>query len=94
MEDPVRVTTDDWPALVEHLREFAGADRVETADDRVAASFVSAEFAVARDGGVAARMPLHEFAADAADALAFDHDEGEVRVETDGVTYEFRRPST
>lgn len=89
----MRVAPDDWETLVEQLREFAGPDCVETSDDRAAASFVSAEFAVASDGRVDARMPLHEFAADAPEALVFDHDRGAVGVEADGVSYEFRRPS-
>ncbi len=89
---PERVPLSDWSVVTEHVRRFGESGSTEIGDERAVVTFGTARFAVERDGGVESGMPLHGFDADAADALAFDHDDGVVRVEAGGIRYEFRRP--
>jgi hypothetical protein len=89
---PERVLLSDWSAVVEHVRRFGESGSVEIADDRAVAEFGTAHLTVERDGRVESGMPLHAFDADGVEALAFDHDDGAVRVTAGDVRYEFRRP--
>ncbi|WP_254765774.1 hypothetical protein [Salinilacihabitans rarus] len=90
-----RVPLSDWDAVVEHLERFCAGGEFEVDDGRAVCRFANARLAVSRDGTVETGMPLHAFARDGVDALAFDHDRGELTVATadgDRSTYTFRRP--
>jgi len=93
MAEYERVAIDDWPAVVDHLREFAGDGEVDESDERVEVTVGSASFLVTKDGRVEAGMPLHDFEDGEIEALYFDHDRGTVRVEDGDRSYEFRKPS-
>ncbi|PSP54907.1 hypothetical protein BRC82_07855 [Halobacteriales archaeon QS_1_67_19] len=92
MGDYERVSVSDWPALTDHLRDFAGDGEVSESAEGIEVTVGSARFEITRDGRVAAGMPRHDFEDDAVEALYFDHDRGAVRVESGGRSYEFRRP--
>lgn len=103
MTDPIderregtrRVPLSDWDAVVEHLDRFCAGGEFEADDDRAVCRFGNAWLAVSRDGTVETGMALHAFAREGVDALAFDHDRGELTVATAGgdrLTYTFRRP--
>ena len=87
------VDPTDRETLREHLERFAGEDRVtEATDGTLVAEFErSATFSIDPAGRVAGGMPLHGFEGAAA-ALRFDHDDGEIHVTGDAVSYTFRRP--
>ena len=86
-----RVAIDDWDAVEEHLRRFAGTGRVDAGGVRVRVQFGTARFSVSRDGEVSTGMPLHDFEG-TVDELLVDHDGGAILVRSDDFDYEFRRP--
>ncbi|MFB6127903.1 MAG: hypothetical protein ABEJ79_11500 [Halolamina sp.] len=87
-----RVSLSEWSRVVDHLERLGETGDVAVDADEVSVRVGSSSVVVTRDGRVETGMPLHEFAADGVAALAFNHDAGVLAVETDDVTYEFRRP--
>lgn len=91
--DYERVPVENWDALVDHLKRFAGdCGDVAESGEGVEITVGSGTFLVTRDGRVQAGMPLHDFEDDEVEALYFDHEDDAIRVEGGGRTYEFRRP--
>ncbi|MCU4719417.1 hypothetical protein [Halapricum hydrolyticum] len=63
-----------------------------TDEGRVHVDFGSAEIEVSQDGTLRTGMPLHDFAHDDTVEVVVDHDSGTLTVESDTVSYTFRRP--
>jgi len=88
-----RVPIDDWAGIESHMRRIAGRGSIETSDAEIAVQSGSARFAVTRDGGIDAGMPLHAFEKGDIEALYFDHGRDRIRVYgSGGLAYEFRKP--
>jgi hypothetical protein len=92
MGDYERVPLSDWGAVADHLREFGADGEVSESDEGIEVRVGSATFLVARDGRIAAGMPLHDFEEGEVEALYFDHDREAIRVEDGDRSYEFRKP--
>ncbi|MFB6173629.1 MAG: hypothetical protein ABEI39_03215 [Halobacteriales archaeon] len=92
-DDTDRVDPTNRTAVRQALERFASTDAVSERDGALVADFRGVtHVTVHPDGRVETGMPLHEFSG-APDALVFDHDAGELRVERgDDVSYTFRRP--
>lgn len=87
-----RVSLNEWETLTEHLRRFGRSGDVTVDDDRIHIDFGSAKIEVSQDGVVTTGMPLHDFTHDETTAVVVDHDSGTLTVESDTVSYTFRRP--
>ncbi|WP_440769758.1 hypothetical protein [Natronorubrum sp. DTA28] len=87
-----RVRLDDWEAAVDELRRFGTTGDVTTGDDWIRLDFGSAQVEVTQTGRVSTGMALHEFEREGEVEILVDHDEGTLAVETDDVSYTFRRP--
>lgn len=89
---PSRVKLDEWEKLVEQMRRFGRSGDVSTDEGRVRVDFGSAEIEVSQDGTLKTGMPLHDFAHDDTVEVVVDHASGTLTVESDTVSYTFRRP--
>jgi len=87
-----RVNLNEWETLTEQLRRFGRSGDVTIDDGRIHIDFGSAEIQVSQDGTVTTGMPLHDFTHDETVEVVVDHDSGTLRVESDTVSYTFRRP--
>lgn len=92
--DYEQVDIDDWDALTEALRRFAGSGSVEEDEASITVRTGSAHVTVSRDGTVETGMPLHGFEAQHVEALYVDFDRGRIQIRDpqSGLEYEFRRP--
>lgn len=87
-----RVKLSEWDRLTEQLHRFGQSGDVTADAEVIRVEFGSAEIEVSRDGRLRTGMPLHEFAQDDTVAVVVDHDAGTLTVESDAVSYTFRRP--
>jgi len=92
----VVVPVADRERLRSELARFAGGALASRADGSLSCEFGGVtHFTVLPDGRIDSGMPRHAFDGPA-DRLVFDHDRGEVTVETDleeaTLSYTFRRP--
>lgn len=87
-----RVKLSEWEKLTEQMRRFGQGGDVTIGDDRIHIDFGSAEIEVLRDGKLKTGMPLHEFMHDDTVGVVVDHDSGTLTVESDTVSYTFRKP--
>jgi hypothetical protein len=88
-----RVQLDEWDTLCTELRRFGQSGDVTITEDRIHTDFGSAHVEVTRDGTLRTGMPLHDFTHDETAVLIVYHDAGTLTVESDTVSYTFRRPS-
>lgn len=87
-----RIKLNEWERLTEQMRRFGQAGEVTIDDGRVHIDFGSSEIEVSQDGKLKTGMPLHDFAHDDTVEIVVDHDSGTLTVESDTVSYTFRRP--
>ncbi|OVE84057.1 hypothetical protein [Natronolimnobius baerhuensis] len=87
-----RIQFSNWETVVDELRQFGETGDVTLKDDRIRINFGSAHIEVSQDGLVSTGMPLHEFEQKGDVDLIVNHDDGSLTIESDDVTYTFRRP--
>lgn len=87
-----RLQLADWNAVTEELRRFGEAGDVTANEDAIRIDFGSAFIELGRDGYVKSGMALHDFESDEVAAVVVDHDEGSLAIESEPVSYTFRRP--
>jgi len=81
------VSIDDWDGLAAAL---SAVGDVDSADDRLVVTADAGEFTVTREGRIDAGMPLHSLSREAVSRLYVDRENGRIRLEGDGMAYEFR----
>jgi hypothetical protein len=82
----------DWEAVTSELRRFGATGDVTADDDRIRVDFGSAYIEATKAGTISTGMPLHELDHDGDITLGVDHEDGSITVETDALSYTFRRP--
>jgi len=87
-----RFRFDDWDALVEELRRFGEGASVTADDDSIRIDFGAGAVELERSGRVRTGMALHDFEHEGEVSVVVDHDAGSLTIESDAVTYTFRRP--
>lgn len=87
-----RLKLSEWDRLTEHMRRFGQTGDVTTGEDLIRVDFGSAEIEVYRDGSLRTGMPLHDFAQEETVAVVVDHEAGTLTIDSDAVSYTFRRP--
>lgn len=87
----VTVEATDWDAVTAELQRFCESGTYHTDSDVASCTVGDATFEVYSNGRIGGAMPLHDFDG-RAETLTFDHREGTIVVEGEGLTYTFRRP--
>lgn len=82
----------DWDALTAELQQFGATGDVTTDDQRIRVAFRSAYIEVTKEGTISTGMPLHDLEHDGDMTLSVDHENGSITIETDALSYTFRRP--
>ncbi|MFC6904847.1 hypothetical protein [Halalkalicoccus tibetensis] len=90
-EGSVTVEATDWDAVTAELERFCESGTYHTDSDVASCTVGDATFEVYANGRVEGAMPLHELDGEA-ETLTFDHGEGTITAEGEGVSYTFRRP--
>ncbi len=87
----VTVEATDWDAVTAELQRFCESGTYHTDSDVASCTVCDATFEVYSNGRIGGAMPLHELDGEA-ETLTFDHREGTITAEGEGVSYTFRRP--
>lgn len=87
-----RLQLSDWDALVEELRRFGETGDVTADEDSIRIDFGAGSVELERGGHVSTGMALHDFEHDGDASVVVDHDEGSLTIESEPVSYTFRRP--
>ena len=82
----------DWDALTAELQQFGATGDVTTDDQRIRVAFRSAYIEVTKEGTISTGMRLHDLEHDGDMTLSVDHENGSITIETDALSYTFRRP--
>lgn len=82
----------DWDVLTAELQQFGATGDVTTDDHRIRVAFRSAYIEVTKEGIISTGMPLHDLEHDGDMTLSVDHENGSITIETDALSYTFRRP--
>lgn len=90
-DERVTVEATDWDAVTAELQRFCESGTYHTDSDVASCTVGDATFEVYSNGRVEGGMPLHGFDGEA-ETLTFDHREGTITAEGEGMSYTFRRP--
>lgn len=89
--DGVTVEATDWDAVTAELERFCESGTYHTDSDVASCTVGDATFEVYSNGRIEGGMPLHDLDGEA-ETLTFDHREGTIVAEGEGLSYTFRRP--